>query len=161
VEASRRAIGGCKALAMKTSSDLDFPERVGYGEGLKRSSDRAFGLIFTVFWSIVAVAPLRKGGSVRIWAAILAAAFLVCVLARPALLGPLNRLWQRFARLLQTLTNTIVITILYFSTIVPFGLIMRLMNRDVLRIKWDRACASYWIPRNPPGPPPDSMKDQF
>jgi hypothetical protein len=146
---------------MKTSSDLDFPERVGYGEALKRSSDRAFGLIFTVFWSIIAVAPLREGGSIRIWAMILAVAFLVCVVVRPTMLVPLNRLWQRFARLLQTLTNTIVMTILYFLTIVPFGLIMRLMNRDVLRIKWDRACASYWIPRNPPGPPPDSMKDQF
>jgi hypothetical protein len=146
---------------MKTSSDLDFPERVGYREALQRSSDRAFGLIFTVFWSIVAVAPLRKGGSIRIWAIIVAAAFLVCVLARPALLGPLNRLWQRFAGLLQTLTNTIVMAILYFSTIVPFGLIMRLMNRDVLRLRRDGASGSYWIPRNPPGPPPESMKDQF
>jgi hypothetical protein len=146
---------------MKTSSDLNFPERVGYGEALQRSSDRAFGLIFTVFWSIVAVAPLRKGGSIRIWAVILAGAFLVCILARPALLGPLNRLWQRFARSLQTLTNTIVMTILYFSTIVPFGLIMRLMNRDVLRLSWDRASGSYWISRDPPGPPPESMKDQF
>jgi hypothetical protein len=63
--------------------------------------------------------------------------------------------------LLQTLTNTIVMTILYGSTIVPFGLIMRLMNRDVLRLRWDRSSASYWIPRNPPGPPPGSMKDQF
>jgi hypothetical protein len=146
---------------MKTSSDFNFPERVGYGEALQRSSDRAFGLIFTVFWSIVAVAPLRKGGSIRTWAVILAAAFLVCVLVLPALLGPLNRLWQRFARLLQTLTNTIVMTIMYFAVVVPFGLTMRLMNRDVLRLNWDRASASYWIPRNPPGPPPESMKDQF
>jgi hypothetical protein len=146
---------------MKTSSDLNLPERVGYGEALQRSSDRAFGVIFTVFWSLVAVAPLRKGGSIRTWAVILAAAFLVCVLVRPTLLGLLNRLWQRFARLLQTLTNTIVMTILYFAAIVPFGLIMRLMNRDVLRLSWDRASTSYWIPRNPPGPPPESMKDQF
>jgi Saxitoxin biosynthesis operon protein SxtJ len=146
---------------MKTSSDLNFPERVGYGEALQRSSDRAFGLIFTVFWSIVAVAPIRKGGSIRSWAVVLAAAFLVCVLVRPTMLRALNRLWQKVARLLQTLSNTIVMTILYFSTIVPFGLIMRLMKRDILRLGWDRAAASYWIPRNPPGPPPESMKDQF
>ena len=146
---------------MNTSSNLEFPERVGYGEALKTSSDRTFGMVFTVFWSIVAVAPIRKGGSIRIWAVILAAAFLICILVRPGLLGPLNRLWQKFARLLQTLTNTIVMTILYFSTIVPFWLIMRMMNRDVLRLRWDRTSASYWIPRNPPGPSPESMKDQF
>jgi len=74
---SRRAIGGCKAPAMKTLSDLNFPERVIHSEGVSRSSDRAFGLIFTVFWSIVAVAPLRKGGSIRAWAIVLAAAFLL------------------------------------------------------------------------------------
>jgi hypothetical protein len=146
---------------MKTSSDLNFPERVEYGEDQKRSSDRAFGLMFTVFWSIVAVAPLRRGGSIRTWAMILAATFLVCVLVRPTLLGPLNRLWQRFARSLQEFTNPIVMAILFFSTIVPFGLIMRLMNRDVLRLRWDRASRSYWIPREPHGPPPESMKDQF
>jgi hypothetical protein len=146
---------------MKTSSDLNFPEHVGYGEAFQGSSDRAFGLIFTVFWSIVAVAPLRRGGSIRTWAAILAAAFLVCVLVRPTLLGPLNRWWQRFASLLQPLTNTFVMTILYFVGVVPFGIIMRLMNRDVLHLSWDHASASYWILRNPPGPPPESMKDQF
>jgi hypothetical protein len=146
---------------MKTSSDLNFPERVGYGGDQKRSSDRAFGLTFTVFWSIVAVAPLRRGGSIRTWAMILAAAFLVCVLVRPTLLGSLNRLWQRFARSLQEFTNPIVMAILFFSTIVPFGLIMRLMNRDVLRLRWDRASRSYWIPREPHRPPPESMKDQF
>jgi hypothetical protein len=29
---------------MKTFSDSDFPERVGYGEALKQSSDRTFRL---------------------------------------------------------------------------------------------------------------------
>ena len=146
---------------MKTFNDSDFPERVGYGEARKWSSDRAFGLIFTVFWSIVAVAPLRRGGSIRTWAVVLAAASLVCVFVMPALLGPLNRLWHRFARLLQSFTNLVVITIMYFAVVVPFGLIMRLMNRDLLRLRWDRASTSYWIPRSPPGPPPRSMKDQF
>ncbi len=161
MEGSRRAIGGYKASAMKTSSDLNFPERVGHGDDQKGSSDRSFGLIFTVFWGIVAVAPLRRGGSIRTWAVVLAAAFLVCVMVRPTVLGPLNRLWQGFARSLQRVTNPIVMAILFFSTIVPFGLIMRLMNRDVLRLRWERASRSYWIPREPPGPRPESMKDQF
>ena len=146
---------------MKTLSDLNFPERVIHGEGVSRSSDRAFGLIFTVFWNIVAVAPLRRGGSIRAWAIVLAAAFLFTSLIRPTLLGPLNQLWQRLGQLLQKLTNPIVMVVLYFSTIVPFALIMRLLKRDVLRLKWDRGVTSYWIPREPPGPKPESMKEQF
>jgi hypothetical protein len=146
---------------MKISNDFNFPERIEHGDDLRGSSDRVFGLIFSVFWSAVAFAPLIKGGPIRVWAVTLAAAFLVSGLVRPTVLGPLNQAWQRFAQLLQKLTNPIVMAILFFSSIVPFGLMMRLLNRDALRLKWERGSVTYWIPRDPPGPRPESMKDQF
>ena len=146
---------------MKTSNDFNFHERTEYVEDLQGSSDRVFGLVFSVFWSVVALAPLMKSGPIRVWAGVLAAAFLVTSLIMPTLLRPLNQLWQRFGRLLRRVTNPIVMAILFFSTVVPFGLIKRLLNRDVLRLKWERESITYWIARNPPGPRPDSMKDQF
>jgi hypothetical protein len=146
---------------MKTSNDFNFHERPEYAEDLRGSSDRVFGLVFSVFWSVVALAPLIKGGPIRVWAMMFGAAFLLTGLIMPALLGPLNRMWQRFGRLLRSFTNPIVMAILFFSTVVPFGLIMRLLKRDVLRLKWEPGSDTYWIPRNPPGPRPDSMKDQF
>ena len=146
---------------MKTSSDANFPERLGHADSSRGSTDRFFGLLSSAFWGVVAMAPLRRGGSIRAWAVVLAAAFLVTSLMRPTLLGPLNQLWQRLGQLLQKLTNPIVMAVLYFSTIVPFALIMRLLNRDVLRLKWDPCQTSYWIPRKPAGPRPESMKDQF
>jgi len=109
----------------------------------------------------VALAPLVKGGPIRIWAGILAAAFLVCALVRPTLLASLNREWQRFGKFLQMFINPIAMAFLYFSTVVPLGLLMRLLKRDALRLKWDRVSDTYWILRQPPGPPPESMKDQF
>jgi hypothetical protein len=146
---------------MRTPGESSLPERVSRGDGGRTLSDRAFGLLFTVFWIAVAIAPVRYGGSARVWAGILATAFLLFSVIRPTLLGPLNLQWQRLGRLLQKLTNPIVMAILFFSAVTPFGLIMRLLNRDVLRLKWDREAASYWIPRQPPGPPAESMKDQF
>jgi Saxitoxin biosynthesis operon protein SxtJ len=146
---------------MKTSSDYNFHERLGHADSPRGSTDRFFGLLFSTFWGVVAMAPLGRGGSIRTWAVALAAAFLVTGLIRPTLLRPLNQLWQRLGQLLQKLTNSIVMSMLFFSTVVPFGLIMRLLNRDVLRLKWKPGSDTYWIPRNPPGPRPDSMKDQF
>jgi hypothetical protein len=46
-------------------------------------------------------------------------------------------------------------------TIVPIGLILRATGKDPLRLKFDRDAKSYWIPRDPPGPAPDSMPHQF
>ena len=146
---------------MKTSSDPNFPERLGHGESPRGSTDRFFGLLLSAFWGLMAMVPLRGGGSIRGWAVVLAAAFLVTSLIRPTLLGPLNQLWQRLGQLLQKLTNPVVMAVLYFSTIVPFALMMRLLKRDTLRLKWDSRLTSYWIPRKPPGPQPESMKDQF
>ena len=146
---------------MKTSSDSNFLERLARGDSPRGSTDRLFGLLFSTFWGVVAMAPLRRGGSIRVWAAVLAAAFLATSLIRPTLLGPLNQWWQRLGQLLQKITNPILMAVLYFSTIVPFALIVRLLNEDGLRLKWEPGQNSYWIPRKPPGPRPESMKDQF
>jgi|HubBroStandDraft_6_1064221.scaffolds.fasta_scaffold05929_5 hypothetical protein len=156
-----RAIGVRRALPMKTSAELNFPERLEHGDSFQSTSDRTFGLVFAVFWSVVALAPLRKGDPIRVWAMILAAAFLVPALVRPTILRLLNQQWLRFGRLLQKLTNPIVMAFLFFFTITPAGFIMRLLNRDALRLGWDRESATYWISRTPAGPPPESMKDQF
>jgi len=43
----------------------------------------------------------------------------------------------------------------------PTGLIMRLFGKDPLRLRFDAEAKSYWIQREPPGPEPDSMRNQF
>jgi hypothetical protein len=36
-----------------------------------------------------------------------------------------------------------------------------MLGKDMLRLKWRPDADSYWIPRQPPGPAPETMKDQF
>ena len=52
----------------------------------------------------------------------------------------------------------VVMALVYFTTVVPIGLIMRLIGKDLLRQKLDKNTKSYWIERNEPM---GSMKDQF
>ena len=47
------------------------------------------------------------------------------------------------------------------GTVLPTGLVMRAMGKDLLRLKRQPDAESYWIVRAPPGPAPDTMKDQF
>jgi len=51
--------------------------------------------------------------------------------------------------------------LVFFGTVLPTGLIMRLMGKDLLRLKREPEADSYWIRRRPPGPAPETMKDQF
>ena len=99
-------------------------------------------------------------GRVWPWTTAIAAAFLAAAWLKPAALRPLNIVWMKFGLLLHSIVNPIVMGLLFFGTIWPTGLVMRLRGRDLLRLKREPASASYWIAR-PPGPQPETMKDQF
>ncbi|MDA1323827.1 MAG: SxtJ family membrane protein [Proteobacteria bacterium] len=136
-------------------------ETISRDEEVKGSSDRAFGVVFTVVFLIIGLFPLIRDGNPRIWALIVAGLFLAVALAHPILLAPLNRLWTRFGLLLHKITNPIIMGLVFFVTVTPTALIMKLMGKDPLNRKIDRNAKSYWIERQPPGPSPETMKNQF
>ncbi|MDJ0712151.1 MAG: hypothetical protein QNJ14_17300 [Woeseiaceae bacterium] len=124
-------------------------------------SNRSFGLVFFVVFLLIGLYPLLGGGPVRIWSLIASGVFLFFAFFFSSVLRPLNVLWFRFGMLLAKIVNPIVMFIIYALTIVPFGLGARLFGKDLLRMKLDRNQESYWIEREPPGPEPDSLKNQF
>jgi Saxitoxin biosynthesis operon protein SxtJ len=130
-------------------------------EEVAGSSNRSFGLVFSVVFAIIALLPLFHGGAIRLWSLGVAAAFAVLAFAAPQVLAPLNRLWFKLGLLLHTIVNPIVLGIMFYVVVTPTGLIMRLLGKDLLRLKRDPAAASYWIERTPPGPKPESLGDQF
>ena len=127
----------------------------------RTASDRSFGVVFTIVFLIVALWPLPGGGPARLWALAIAAAFALISLLRPRLLAPLNRAWTRLGLTLHKVVNPIVLGLIFAITIVPTGLVFRLLRKDPLRLRRDPALDSYWIRRDPPGPEPKSMQRQF
>jgi hypothetical protein len=118
-------------------------------------------LIFAVVFAAVGLWPLFDAGAPRLWALIAAGLFLLLALVMPAILAPLNRAWLRLADLLQKVISPIVLALLFFSVVMPVGLIMRFLGKDLLRLEPDPEAESYWIQRSPPGPPPATMDKQF
>ena len=138
-----------------------FHEDFAREEEVKAGSERSLGIVFAAVFAIVGLFPLWDGGAVRLWALIVAGVFLALALIAPALLGPLNRLWFRFGMLLNRIVSPLVIGLLFFLTVTPMALIMRVAGKDPLRLRFDKAAESYWIPRDPPGPDPQTMRNQF
>ena len=136
-------------------------ERVYAEATVKGSSDRTFGFVFAVIFLVIGLAPLAGGTSVRIWASILAAVFLVLAIAWPASLGPLNRVWTRFGLLLHKIMSPLVMGVIFYFSITPIGLFLRLIGKSTLGLRPDPEMETYWIERRPPGPPPETMKNQF
>ncbi|MEK7246313.1 MAG: SxtJ family membrane protein [Pseudomonadota bacterium] len=138
-----------------------FHETLARAGDVKAGSERAFGAVFAVVFLLVALWPLLDGASPRLWALALAALFLAAAVLAPALLAPLNRIWFRFGLLLHRIVSPLAMALLFYLTVTPTALVMRLAGKDPLRLKFDRAAKSYWIERAPPGPAPETMRNQF
>jgi hypothetical protein len=138
---------------MNTQHDTD--------HSVEGSSDRVFAGVMSVFFSIIGLWPIWDAAPVRIWALSIAGLFLVLGLVWPSSLSGLNRLWMRFGLLLSKVTSPIAMGIVFFLAITPFALVIRLFGKELMPLRFSKERSSYWIPRDPPGPDPQDMKNMF
>ena len=124
---------------------------------LKISSNRSFGIVFFIVFFLIAVYPLLDNGQLRIWALIISVFFLVLGLLNSRILYPLNKLWFKFGIFLGTIISPLVMGIIFFIVVTPIGLLMRLLKKDLLKLKLNKN-KSYWIEKNEPK---SKMKNQF
>jgi saxitoxin biosynthesis operon SxtJ-like protein len=148
--------GPLSTVAMTQSTHESFSREEASAPG----SDRTFGLVMAGFFALLALINGWHAGRLWPWELALAVFFLAASLTRPSVLHPLNRLWMKFGLLLHAIVNPIVMGLLFYGTIWPTGVVMRMRGRDLLRLKREPASSSYWIPREP-GPKPETMRDQF
>src|SRR5215213_736868 len=129
-------------------------------ETIVAGSDRTFGLVMAAALALVSALNGWHLGRIWPWTGAVAALFLAAALLRPASLNPLNRLWLKFGLLLHSVVNPVIMALLFYGTVLPTGLVMRALGKDLLRLKRQPDAESYWIVRAPPGPAPETMKDQ-
>ena len=138
-----------------------FHEDLTRKQEVKAGSEWALGIVFAIVFLIVGLWPLMGDGAIRLWALIVAGVFLALGCLAPKLLRPLNWLWFRFGLLLHKIVNPIIMALLFFTTVTPIALIMKMVGKDPLNRKFDSTAKSYWIERQPPGPEPETMRNQF
>jgi len=124
----------------------------------EQSSEKSFGLVFSIVFLIVALYPLLTSAGLRMWALVASIIFLLLAFLAPKILVLPNKLWFKFGLLIGSIVAPIVMSLVYFVIVVPTGLFMRLLGKDLLKQKLDKNAKSYWIERKEPI---GSMKNQF
>ena len=130
-------------------------------EVVRISSERSFGLVFAGFFALLGALNLYNGGTRWHYWFPMAALFAVLAYAAPRVLAPLNRLWAKFGLMLHLIISPVFLGILFYVCITPIGFLMRLAGKDPMRRRFEPAAKSYWIVREPPGPAPETFKNQF
>jgi hypothetical protein len=123
----------------------------------KISSNKSFGIIFSVFFLIVSLYPLTYAQDIRIWAVILSILFFILGLINSKILSPVNLLWFKFGLLLGRIFSPIIMGIIFFFIVTPIGIIMKVFKKDLLNLKYNNK-KSYWIEKTGPK---SKMKNQF
>ena len=124
---------------------------------IKIGSNRSFGIVFCIVFLIIATYPLINNGELRIWSLILSLVFLILGLLNSKILYPLNKIWFKFGLLLGRIVSPLVMAIIFFLVVTPIGLLMRILNKDLLNLKFNKS-KSYWIEKNEQK---SKMKNQF
>ncbi len=124
----------------------------------EKPSEKSFGVLFSLVFLIISIYPLIASKYINIWALIVSIGFLLLAYLAPKVLIFPNKLWFKFGLLLGSIIAPIVMAIIYFITVVPTGIVMRLLGKDLLNQKLDINAKSYWIERTDSI---GSMKNQF
>ena len=124
---------------------------------IKVGSNKSFGLVFFVVFLLISFYPLLNEESVRIWSLVISVIFLILGLLNSSLLLPLNKLWFKFGIFLGKIISPIIMGFIFFLVVTPIGLIMKLLGKDILNLKYNDY-KSYWIEKNGPK---SKMKNQF
>ena len=111
----------------------------------KLSSNRSFGIVFFIFFLILSLFPLLKNNQVNFYFLVTALVFLVLGLLNAKILTPLNKYWVKFGDILGKFVSPIIMFLIYFFTVFPVNLLLRLFNKDVMYLKLHKKNKSYWI----------------
>ena len=124
---------------------------------IKIGSNRSFGIVFFVVFLLIALYPLLKESDLRIWSLLISFIFLALGLLNSNLLTPLNKLWFKFGLFLGKIISPLIMGAIFFIVVTPIGILMRLLKKDLLNLKYDKK-ESYWVEKTGPK---SKMKNQF
>ena len=130
-------------------------------EAIEPGSDRSFGFVVGGILSAIGIYQYVMGSTVYGWILAPGAMLVLLGIVVPRILRPLNLAWMWLGILLGRIITPVIMLLVFIVSIVPIGLLLRLFGKDSLKLRPATEEVSYWIERSPPGPPPESLNDQF
>ena len=115
--------------------------------GVTDAQARKSALLVAAVLMLIAAWNLYRGRTgVSIVFGPLGAALVVAGLLVPPAARAFHRAWMKFAVLLGHVNSRVLLTLMYYLAVTPYGLVSRLVGRDPLGRR-GRAGASYWVER--------------
>ena len=123
---------------------------------------RIFSLILSLILTLVS-AKFSKAGNGAAGGALLISAITACAigLIRPTLITPAHIVLSRIGKIVGPIISAILFGIIFYCAFTPIGVILKILNKDILGLRIEKGRGSYWAERKEKSPPPESMERQY
>ena len=112
-----------------------------------QSSNRSFGLLFFIVFIVVGLWPVIKGETANIYLILISLFFLIFGLINSKILSPFNKAWIKLGEILGLIISPIIMALVYFIILTPISLILRMLGKDLLGLKFLKKQDTYWTKR--------------
>jgi len=112
-----------------------------------QSSNRSFGLLFFIVFIVVGLWPVIKGEAANIYLILISLFFLIFGLINSKILSPFNKAWIKLGEILGLIIAPIIMALVYFIILTPISLIVRMLGKDLLGLKFLKKQDTYWMKR--------------
>ena len=113
----------------------------------QNKQNRSFGLLFSLVFFALALWLLTKKGEINLYLILISLIFLILGLFNSKILSPLNKAWIKLGEILGRIIAPVVMAIVYFLILTPISLIVRLIGKDLIGMKFSNDIKSYWVKR--------------
>jgi len=111
-------------------------------------SEKSFGVVFAVFFLIIAAYRFYKYYEISYIFISLTIAFLILAHVFPQIFKIPNIIWFYIGLLLAKIFMPIFLSFIFFILITPMGILVRLYKKNYFDKKIDKKMKSYWINRD-------------
>ncbi len=127
---------------------------------IEKKNLKAFGLIFGLFFLLICIWPaIFYSHQIRLWALVLSSLFLLPAVLMPKVLTRLYMLWMFIGNALGWINTRIILGLIFFGVLMPFGFLLRLFGYNPLSLGYDTKQETYFVKL--PKDKTISLKKQF
>ena len=102
-----------------------------------------FAVVVVSFFGLILPWLLNRDWPWEPW--VIAAVFFAWGSIAPSTLRPFYRLWMRFGFVMNAIMTRIILGVVFYGVILPFGFIFRVRGKDPMDRKWNHKLHSYRV----------------
>jgi hypothetical protein len=107
---------------------------------------RKFGIIVGSVLMVLGIFPLLKGKELNLFLILPGGLLFITALIRPALLGPVNKMWLKAGHLLGRINSFIILSVIFYLIFTPMRLLLSTFSKEK-KFAFKPSKDSYWIRR--------------